>query len=241
VAVQHFPKDKLNEMLMADPESASQGQSASSLPDSTDTSRWIEVLSAGEDHPGTSISDDRARAAAILRKMREEGSLLKAHCDAQLLLLQNKEEASSSTIGHVASRVAGGRMEDATCSSLPGGVPTPRPNDSMNDKPNARPPPLSVWESSAQRSTSASPETPASRSEYQSMLLSGPKDSHAFGLGFNRVAQWAAEAVGAPLDPASPHLVDPGFTTPMTPSPIAQSEVLHLAPQAGRKAKRRVA
>jgi hypothetical protein len=252
VAVNNFPKEKLAEMLMADPEPANQGQSVSSSKDLIDASGYIEVLGAAEDHPGASnsvvepVMDDRARAVAIIRKMREEGLLVKT--EANLILLQDKEETLSSMVGLVASRVAGQRMECAepsvsggsrledeqlstsrsmssTSSSLPGAVPMPL----LNDKPKARPPPLGAWESSAQSSASGSPEAPASRSEYQS-LLTGPKDSHVFGMDFSGVAQWAAEVVGAPLDPASPHLFDRGLTTPMSPSPIAQSEVLHLAP-----------
>jgi hypothetical protein len=252
VAVNNFPKEKLAEMLMADPEPANQGQSVSSSKDLIDTSRYIEVLGAAENHPGASNSgvepgmDDRAHAVAILRKMRDEGLLVKT--EANLILLQDKEETSSGTTGRVGSRVAGRWMECAktsvsggshleddqlstsrsmssTSSSLPGAVPMPL----LNDKPKARPPPLGAWESSAQSSASGSPETPASRIEYQSMLLTGPKDSHVFGMGFSGVAQWAAEVAWAPVDPASPHLFDRGLTTPMPPSPIAQSEVLHLA------------
>jgi hypothetical protein len=226
LAVHSFPKEKLAEMLMADPEPANQGKSVSSSPTLIDTSRCIEVLGAAEDYPGTSsnsvvepVMDDRARATAILRKMREEGLLVKTEANL-VLLQQNKEEASSGTVGLVAARVAGRRMESAKISvsgsshleddqlltsgpmssissSLPGGVPLPR----LNDKPKTRPPALGAGERSAQMSTSASPETPASRSEYQCMLLSGPKDLHAFGMG-------AAGLVGAPLDPESPQLVE---------------------------------
>jgi hypothetical protein len=234
VAVHSFPKEKLAEMIMTDLEQAKQGQSLSSSLALIDTSRCIEVL--GADYPGASnsvvepVMDDRARATAILRKMREEGLLVKTEANL-VLLQQNKEEASSGTVGLVASREAGRRMESAETSvssstfleddqlstsgsvssirnSLPGGVPMPR----LNDKPKSAPPPLGAWESSAQMSTSVSLETPASGSECQSMLLSGPKDSHVFGMG----------DVGAPIDPESPHLVENEMVR-QTPKPTMTS------------------
>jgi hypothetical protein len=225
MAVHTFPKDKLADMLMEESETE---LNISAKPTLIDTSDCFEILPAEQDGPMASNSgqdqkmDDRARAREALRHMREAGLLVKIEAD-RVLLQQGKEEATSCTVGLVAARVAGRRMEASEPpaadrqmeASNPRASPSSRDEDDqlsfrsessatyslpgvvglpkLHNTAKMRPPPLDAWAGSAKTLNSASPAS-----------------------------------VRAPVEPASPTLVDGGPPTPASgngPTQLAQKHM----------------
>jgi len=224
MAVHTFPKDKLADMLMEESETE---LNISAKPTLIDTSDCFEILPAEQDVPMASNSgqdqkmDDRARAREALRKLREDGLLVKTEANL-VLLQQGKEEATSGTVGLVASRVAGRRMEasepaagrrmeasdppasPSTCgeddqlsfrseSSATCSLPGVVALPKLHNTAKMRPPPLGAWTDSAKTLDSASPAS-----------------------------------VRAPVEPASPTLVDGGPPTPASgngPTQLAQKHM----------------